>query len=366
MSTALQISASDCRTLEPGRFGSGEYLDVHRRLGALSRIASRLPRLIERGRAARRGRRRAADLFRQRALRRSLRRRRRVAGVAALLSRARRRLADDPLRRHRRACPRSYRADFCLPRLIAGDGTRGPMMSAPVLEGVTLLGLFVVEAVPGAADFTENDHDALAGVAAQDLDGDSAAAQRQRSAARDRSRSSAISRRRGAFSAAFCRAGAVAQRLSRRHRISPGVRRRRRLLRSSSPPAPGSSWRVIGDVAGKGVAGALMMSRVLERDPPPGRLRPPSAERDPDAAQRLVLGARRRRQLHHGRLRQARPAVAPPDRRQRRPRAAAGAARVGRGVAARSRVRARRSACCRIRLQPTTCSRSTPATSCCS
>ena len=65
------------------------------------------------------------------------------------------------------ALPEAYRADFSVPRIIAGDGPRGSMMSAPVLEGVKLLGLLVIEAEPGTQDFTEEDHDALAGVAAQ-------------------------------------------------------------------------------------------------------------------------------------------------------------------------------------------------------
>src|SRR5262249_54433327 len=65
------------------------------------------------------------------------------------------------------ALPEAYRDEFALPRVIAGDSKRGPMMSAPVLEGVDLLGLLVVEAEPGAPDFSGSDHDALAGVAAQ-------------------------------------------------------------------------------------------------------------------------------------------------------------------------------------------------------
>ena len=63
------------------------------------------------------------------------------------------------------------------------------MMSAPVLEGVTLLGLVVVEAEPGAEDFTEEDHDALAGVTAQI----SMALQQLRTVARQR-RSRAVQR----------------------------------------------------------------------------------------------------------------------------------------------------------------------------
>ena len=158
------------------------------------------------------------------------------------------------------ALPEAYRADFAVPRLMAGDGVRGPMMSAPVLEGVTLLGLIVVEAEQGAEDFTEEDHDALAGVAAQI----SMAIQQLRTVTRQR----------------------------RSQRMQRDLEAARRIQRSFLPalptsvngfhvateyrPAydvggdfydvittgPGQLVAVIGDVAGKGVAGALMMSRI--------------------------------------------------------------------------------------------------------
>jgi phosphoserine phosphatase RsbU/P len=158
------------------------------------------------------------------------------------------------------ALPEAYRADFAIPRLIAGDGTRGPMMSAPIQEGVTLLGLVVVEAEAGAEDFTEEDHDALAGVAAQI----SMALQQLRTVSRQR-RSRAVQRDLEA-----------AKRIQRS--FLPTLRTEVNGFRVATEyrPAydvggdfydvittgPGQLVAVIGDVAGKGVAGALMMSRI--------------------------------------------------------------------------------------------------------
>ena len=165
-----------------------DFKDVQRRLAALSRIASRLPRLTT-----------EAELL--------------TEVLDSLLSYFEGTrlvevfVADGDWKESRLYCrerggalqttqcggiealPDSYRADFAIPRLIAGDGTRGPMMSAPVLEGVTLLGLVVVEAEAGALDFTEEDHDALAGVSAQI----SMALQQLRTVARQR-RSRAVQR----------------------------------------------------------------------------------------------------------------------------------------------------------------------------
>src|SRR6185312_2940449 len=158
------------------------------------------------------------------------------------------------------ALPEEYRADFAIPRLIAGDGKRGPMMSAPVLEGVSLLGLVVIEAEAGAEDFSEEDHDALAGVTAQI----SMALQQLRTVVRQR-RSRMVQRDLEA-----------AKRIQRSFLPSlPTAVNGFRVATEYRPAydvggdfydvittGPGQLVAVIGDVAGKGVAGALMMSRI--------------------------------------------------------------------------------------------------------
>ena len=254
MNTALKSSSSIS-----GRFGSGEYRDMHRRLGALSRIAARLPGLTS-----------EPELLAEV-----------VDSLLTYFDTARFVevfVADSEWQESRLYCrerggdlqttdcggidalPEAYRADFSLPRLIASDGARGAMMSAPVLEGVTLLGLLVVEAVPGSADFTDGDHDALAGVAAQV----SMAIQQVRHKQR-RSKSKQIQRDMEA-----------AQRIQRSFlpMLAPSLNGFR--VATEYRPAfavggdfydvittgAGQLMGVIGDVAGKGVAGALMMSRV--------------------------------------------------------------------------------------------------------
>ncbi len=257
MSTALRIDPTP--TGNAARRLASDYRDVQRRLAALSRIAARLPRLTD-----------EVELLTEV-----------VDSLLSYFDRARLVevfVADGEWKESRlyfrerggelhttqcggiEALPETHRADFAVPRLIAGDGTRGPMMSAPVLEGVTLLGLLVVEAETGADSFTEEDHDALAGVAAQI----SMAIQQLRTATRQR-RSRALQRDLEA-----------ARRIQRSFLPSlPTAVNGFRFATEYRPAfdvggdfydvlttGPGQLVAVIGDVAGKGVAGALMMSRI--------------------------------------------------------------------------------------------------------
>jgi phosphoserine phosphatase RsbU/P len=255
MNSAMKVSSSSTSA----RFGSGEYRDMHRRLGALSRIAARLPGLTS-----------EPELLAE--VVESLLTYFDVARFVEVF------VADSEWQESRLYCrerggdlqttdcggidalPEAYRADFSLPRLIASDGARGAMMSAPVLEGVTLLGLLVVEAEPGSADFSDGDHDALSGVAAQV----SMAIQQVRHKLR-RSKSKQIARDMEA-----------AQRIQRSFLplLAPSLNGFRVATEYRPAFAVGGDFydvittgagqltAVIGDVAGKGVAGALMMSRV--------------------------------------------------------------------------------------------------------
>jgi sigma-B regulation protein RsbU (phosphoserine phosphatase) len=257
MSTALNATAT------PGvatrRYSTGEFHDVQRRMAALSRIASRLPVVksepellavvvdsllsyFDHGRFV--------EVF--------------VADAdwqeSRLYCKERGRELQTTYCGGIDALPEAYRAEFALPRIIAGDSKRGAMMSAPVLEGVNLLGLLVVESEAATPDFSESDHDALAGVAAQV----SMAIQQLRLQSR-RVTSQKIQRDLEA-----------AQRIQRSFLplIDPSVNGFR--VATEYRPAyavggdfydvittgPGQLMAVIGDVAGKGVAGALMMSRV--------------------------------------------------------------------------------------------------------
>ncbi|MDB4969826.1 MAG: hypothetical protein JWN44_5515, partial [Myxococcales bacterium] len=257
MSTALKMSPMSpsgiIRTL------GNDFLEVQRRLAALSRIASRLPRLTN-----------EAELL--------------AEVVDTLLSYFEGSrlvevfVADGDWKESRLYCrersgalrttqcggidalPEAYRADFAVPRIIAGDGPRGSMMSAPVLEGVRLLGLLVVEAEPGTEDFSEEDHDALAGVAAQV----SMAIQQLRTKFRQQE------------SRVMQRDLEAARRIQRSFLPTlPTAVNGFRIATEYRPAydvggdfydvlttGPGQLVAVIGDVAGKGVAGALMMSRI--------------------------------------------------------------------------------------------------------
>ncbi len=257
MSTALRLNPTP--TPSAVRRLASDYREVQRRLAALTRIASRLPRLTN-----------EVDLLTEV-----------VDSLITYFDRTRLVevfVADGDWTESRLYCrerggalqttqcggiealPEAYRADFAVPRLMPGDGARGPMMSAPVLEGVSLLGLVVVEAEPGANDFTEEDHDCLAGVTAQI----SMAIQQLRTATRQK-RSRMIQRDLEA-----------ARRIQRSFlpALPTGVNGFR--FATEYRPAfdvggdfydvittgPGQLVAVIGDVAGKGVAGALMMSRI--------------------------------------------------------------------------------------------------------
>jgi serine phosphatase RsbU (regulator of sigma subunit) len=257
MSTALKLTPTSVAA--PGRFALAEFGDVQRRLAALSRIASRLPGLTNESELLAEvvdsllsyfDHGRFVEVF--------------VADADWQESRLYCKERDGVLQTTHcggiDALPEAYRAEFAAPRIIAGDGARGAMMSAPVLEGVTLLGLLVVEAEAGAPDFTDGDHGALSGVAAQV----SMAIQQVRLQAR-RSRSRQLQ----------CDLEA-AQRIQRSFLplLDPAVNGFR--VATEYRPAyavggdfydvittgPGQLMAVIGDVAGKGVAGALMMSRV--------------------------------------------------------------------------------------------------------
>jgi serine phosphatase RsbU (regulator of sigma subunit) len=238
---------------------ASDYKEVQRRLAALSRIASRLPRLANEvelltevvdSLLAYFENTRLVEVF--------------VADGDWSESRLYCRERGGALQTTQcggiEALPEQYRADFAIPRLMAGDGKRGPMMSAPVLEGVSLLGLVVVEAEQGADDFSEEDHDALAGVTAQI----SMALQQLRTVTRQRQ------------SRAVQRDLEAARRIQRSFLPSlPTAVNGFRVATEYRPAydvggdfydvittGPGQLVAVIGDVAGKGVAGALMMSRI--------------------------------------------------------------------------------------------------------
>lgn len=257
MSTALRLNPTP--TPSAVRRLASDYKEVQRRLAALSRIASRLPRLASEGELLGEvvdtllsyfDRARLVEVF--------------VADGDWSESRMYCRERGGALKTTQcggiEALPEAYRADFAVPRLMAGDGARGPMMSAPVLEGVALLGLVVVEADAGADDFSEEDHDALAGIAAQI----SMAIQQLRTVARQR-RSRMVQRDLEA-----------ARRIQRSFLPAlPTLVNGFRVATEYRPAydvggdfydvittAPGQLVAVIGDVAGKGVAGALMMSRI--------------------------------------------------------------------------------------------------------
>jgi serine phosphatase RsbU (regulator of sigma subunit) len=258
MSSALKLT-STTPAVAGRRFGSGEYRAVQRQLGALSRIAGRLPGLKNESELLNEvvdslltyfEHARFVEVF--------------VADGEWQESRMYNRERGGDLQMSQtggiNALPEEHRAQFAVPRIIAGDGTRGPMISAPVLEGVTLLGLLVVEAVKDAPDFSEADHDALSGVAAQI----SMAIGQLRTAGRQR-RSRLIQRDLEA-----------ARRIQRSFlpALAPVVNGFK--VASEYRPSydvggdfydvittgPGQLMAVIGDVAGKGVAGALMMSRI--------------------------------------------------------------------------------------------------------
>ena len=257
MSTALRLNPMP--TQSAAHRLASDYKEVQRRLAALSRIAARLPRLSTEAELltevldsllAYFAGTRLVEVF--------------VADGDWTESRLYCRERGGALQTTQcggiEALPEAYRADFAIPRLIAGDGKRGPMMSAPVLEGVSLLGLVVVEAEPGAEDFSEEDHDALAGVTAQI----SMALQQLRTVSRQR-RSRAVQRDLEA-----------AKRIQRSFLPSlPTAVNGFRVATEYRPAydvggdfydvittGPGQLVAVIGDVAGKGVAGALMMSRI--------------------------------------------------------------------------------------------------------
>jgi sigma-B regulation protein RsbU (phosphoserine phosphatase) len=162
------------------------------------------------------------------------------------------------------ALPEDRRAEFAVPRVIPGRGREsssacGDMMSVPLLDGETLLGLVVIEAVSGGR-FGQVDLDEAEGVAAQVA----TALQRLR----------------------------VGRLVEEGRRIESDLKSAKRIQRALLPelpeilngfrvaaeylPAfdvggdfydavalgPGQVMAIIGDVAGKGVSGALVMSRV--------------------------------------------------------------------------------------------------------
>jgi serine phosphatase RsbU (regulator of sigma subunit) len=259
MSTALTVTSTTTPAAATQRFSSGEYDDVQRQMAALSRISRRLPIVksesellaevvdallsyFDHGRFV--------EVF--------------VADIdwqeSRLYCKERGRELQTTHCGGIDALPEAYRAEFSMPRIIVGDGARGAMMSAPVLEGVTLLGLLVVEAESGANNFNESDHDTLAGVAAQV----SMAIQQLRL----RGRKLASQKRERDLEAA--------QRIQRSFLplIEPAINGFKVATEYLPAYAVGGDFydvlttgagqltAVIGDVAGKGVAGALMMSRV--------------------------------------------------------------------------------------------------------
>jgi serine phosphatase RsbU (regulator of sigma subunit) len=257
MSTALKLTTTSSPSAV--RRLASDYREVQRRLSALSRIASRLPRLTS-----------EAELLTEVVdnLLNYFDRVRLVEVFAAdgdwkesrLYCRERDGVLRTTLCGGIDALPEAYRGEFAVPRIIAGDGARGPMMSAPVLEGVSLMGLLVIEAENGAPDFTEGDHDALAGVAAQV----SMAIQQLRSSGRQRhagirQRDLEAARRIQRSFLPSLKTAANGFRIATEYRPAFDVGGD---FYDVITTGPGQLLAVIGDVAGKGVAGALMMSRI--------------------------------------------------------------------------------------------------------
>ena len=162
------------------------------------------------------------------------------------------------------ALPEDRRAEFAVPRVIPGRGREtssacGDMMSVPLLDGELLLGLVVIEAVSGGR-FQQIDLDEASGVAAQVA----TALQRLR----------------------------IGRLVEEGRRIDSDLKAAKRIQRRLLPELPetldgfriaaeylpafdvggdfydvvslgnGQVLAIIGDVAGKGVSGALVMSRV--------------------------------------------------------------------------------------------------------
>jgi serine phosphatase RsbU (regulator of sigma subunit) len=265
--TPTAAPATAAAVIEPWSARSsvpGEQLDVVRRLHALSRISGQLPSL-----------RRETELF--------------AAVVDSLhvyfecARHVRVFVADPEHNNHSQgyarergrglepiecagidALPAEQRDLFMAPKLIPADGTasRGAIISAPLLEGTALLGLLTVEAETDALDFTPSDLDTLAGVAAQV----SMAIQHLRSSGR-------VCEQRQ-----LERDLKVAQRIQRSFLPTlPAAIGKFRLATVYRPAfqvggdfydvvdaAPGQVIAMIGDVSGKGVSGALMMSRVSQ------------------------------------------------------------------------------------------------------
>lgn len=156
------------------------------------------------------------------------------------------------------ALPLDRRAEFAIPKIMPADAAHGPMVSVPLMAGTTLLGLLVVETVSGVL-ISQADVDAVAGVAGQV----STTLQHLR----------------------------VARKMEESRRLQKDLQAARRIQRSLLPQLPpvingfrvaaeyrpafdvggdfydvvssrtGQLTAVIGDGSGKGVSGAMLMSR---------------------------------------------------------------------------------------------------------
>jgi len=152
----------------------------------------------------------------------------------------------------------AHRDLFLAPMLLPGDGGRGAIISAPLLEGASLLGLLLVEAAPDM-ELGSTDLDTLAGIAAQS----SMAIQHVRATGRLCARQQ------------LERDFEVARRIQRS--FLPTIPERVEGFRVAAHYAPafhvggdfydvlpqgdGRILATVGDVSGKGVSGALLMAR---------------------------------------------------------------------------------------------------------
>lgn len=148
------------------------------------------------------------------------------------------------------------------PQLVAGAQSRGDILSVPVSDRTGAMGVLVVEAVPGGSRFDQSDLDALAAVAAQiTLALQRLRIERKGAAARRLERDMVLAREvQRRFLPALPSGGRLRLHAHYRPAYDVGGDFYDLVPLSTGPDAPVMA--MIGDVAGKGVAAALLMSRV--------------------------------------------------------------------------------------------------------
>src|SRR5206468_11577578 len=149
-----------------------------------------------------------------------------------------------------------------VPNLVPSDRARGrgPILSAPLLHDTTLLGLIILEDAPEAADFTVAELDELSAVAAQvalvlERMRMEARAARQQRLERDLDLARQIQRH---FLPALA-SEIEGLRVAAEYRPAYDVGGD---FYDLVPAGDGSVLAAVGDVSGKGVPAALLMSRV--------------------------------------------------------------------------------------------------------